>query len=317
MVHEHPHTEHRHLLTTGEVAEYLRIKERTVYDLVARDAIPHTRATGKLLFFRRLIDDWLESQTVRPPGMVESRPPMIYAGSNDPLLEWAIRQSGSGLAVLAGGSTSGLQALADHRAMLAGCHLREPQTGVWNLAAVHAALPPGGHVVIHWAKRTQGLLLTTGNPHAVTDLSDAARKGLRFALRVDGAGSTHLLHELLTEACVDSADLDTAPQRAETHADLVALIQTGQADCGLGLQAVADGLAFIPLLADEHFDLVMSRHAYFEPPIQALLSFARSGTFERRALHLGGYDTSELGAVRWNGPGGAAQMLGATGRRLP
>jgi hypothetical protein len=34
-------------------------------------------------------------------------PPPIYAGSNDPLLEWALRQSGSGLAVLAAGRCTG------------------------------------------------------------------------------------------------------------------------------------------------------------------------------------------------------------------
>jgi putative molybdopterin biosynthesis protein len=41
------------------------------------------------------------------------------------------------------------------------------------------------------------------------------------------------------------------PRPAETHADLAALIETGEADCGLGLQAAAGHLGFLPLVSDE------------------------------------------------------------------
>ena len=95
--------------------------------MVARQTIPFTRATGKLLFPRRLIDAWLESQTELPDAGIAPAPP-IYAGSNDPLLEWALRQSGSGLAVLARGSTQGLEELVAGRAVLAGLHLIDPET---------------------------------------------------------------------------------------------------------------------------------------------------------------------------------------------
>ncbi|KPQ26747.1 MAG: DNA binding domain, excisionase family [Marinobacter excellens HL-55] len=43
-------------LTTAEVAEYLRLKERKVYDLVSQGVIPCVRVTGKLLFPRQRID---------------------------------------------------------------------------------------------------------------------------------------------------------------------------------------------------------------------------------------------------------------------
>jgi len=44
------------LMDTREVAAYLRLKERRIYDLVRQRAIPHVRATGKLLFPRAKID---------------------------------------------------------------------------------------------------------------------------------------------------------------------------------------------------------------------------------------------------------------------
>ncbi len=54
-------------------------------------------------------------------------------------------------------------------------------------------------------------------------------------------------------------------------------------------------------MTDESFDLVMTRRAYFEPPVQRLLEFARSETFTVRAAHLGGYNLRNLGGVVWNG----------------
>ena len=46
-------------LTTKEVASLLRIKERTVYDLVKEGSIPVSRVTGKLLFPRELVEAWV------------------------------------------------------------------------------------------------------------------------------------------------------------------------------------------------------------------------------------------------------------------
>lgn len=288
------------LMTTGEVAAYLRLRERTIYEMVARQTIPFTRATGKILFPRRLIDAWLEAQTELPDAGIAPAPP-IYAGSNDPLLEWALRQSGSGLAVLARGSMQGLDDLAAGRALMSGLHLIDPDSGAWNIAAARAHLPGSRHVMIHWARRTQGLLLAAGNPQAVTGLADAVDRGLRFALRSEGAGSQRLLDVLVAREGVSRAQLVTTGQPADTHADLAALIETGQADCGLGLQAAAGPLGFLPLMTDESFDLVMTRRAYFEPPVQRLLEFARSETFAVRAAHLGGYNLRNLGHVVWNG----------------
>lgn len=295
-----PATDSAALMTTGEVAAHLRLRERTIYEMVARQTIPFTRATGKILFPRRLIDAWLEAQTELPDSGIAPAPP-IYAGSNDPLLEWALRQSGSGLAVLARGSMQGLDELAAGRAVMSGLHLIDPDSGAWNIAAARAHLPGSRHVMIHWARRTQGLLLATGNPQAITGLADAVARGLRFALRSEGAGSQRLLEVLLAREALSRAELVTTGQPADTHADLAAMIETGEADCGLGLQAAAGPLGFLPLKTDESFDLVMNRRTYFEPPVQRLLEFARSESFAARAAHLGGYDLSDLGRVVWNG----------------
>jgi excisionase family DNA binding protein len=288
------------MMTTAEVAGYLRVKERTIYEMVARQTIPFSRATGKLLFPRRLVDAWLEAQTELPASGIAPAPP-IYAGSNDPLLEWALRQSGNGLAVLAGGSAQGLDDLGAGRAVLSGLHLLDPESGCWNLTAVQAHLPGSAHVLIHWARRTQGLITATGNPLGITGLRDAVTRGLRFATRSGGAGTQRLLEVLLAREGLSLADISTTGRPAETHADLAALIETGEADCGLGLQASAGQMGFLPLVREESFDLAMKRRDYFEAPVQTLLAFARTEAFARRAAYLGGYDLTQLGRVLWNG----------------
>ena len=113
-------------LTTRELAELLRIKERKVYELVSDNVIPVSRVTGKLLFPRDIIEAWLNRHTEFGAGeaALKAHDPMI-AGSHDPLLEWALRESGAGLAVLSDGSSDGLKRLAAGTAMAAGIHLPE------------------------------------------------------------------------------------------------------------------------------------------------------------------------------------------------
>jgi len=285
------------LMTTAEIASYLRIKERTIYEMVARQQIPFTKASGKLLFPRRLVDAWLEGQTELPDARI-APPPMIYAGSSEPLLEWALRQSGSGLAILTNGSRHGLEELAAGRATLAGTHLIDPETETYNIGAVRSLLPFPDIVMIRWARRTQGLLLAKGNPLVITGLRDVASRGLRMAARSDGAGSQVLLETLLAREGLTLADLNIVSRLAESHGDMAGMIDMEEADCGLALAAV--GLEFLPLWPAEEFDLVMRRRDYFQPAVQKLLAFCRTEAFARRASFLGGYDISDLGEVRLN-----------------
>jgi excisionase family DNA binding protein len=78
-------------LTTRELADLIRLKERKVYDLVATSAIPCVRVTGKLLFPRALIEAWLAQHAEYGGGVETLQPrPKICAGSHDPLLDWAL-----------------------------------------------------------------------------------------------------------------------------------------------------------------------------------------------------------------------------------
>ena len=223
-------------------------------------------------------------------------------GSNDPLLEWALRQSGSGLAVRVAGSTQGLEELASGRAVLAGCHLMDPESGTWNLPAVRAHLPGGAHVVIHWARRVQGLITAPDNPLAITGIADAAKRGLRFAIRSEGAGSQRLLDLLLTR----DGPVGERPQHCRT--DRSRPMQTSPPSsprarpiAGSDSRPLPDNSDSSPSSRTRASISSWRAGTISSRPYKALLAFARSEGLMRRAAYLGGYDLSDHGKVRWNG----------------
>ena len=289
------------MMETREVAAYLRLKERRVYDLVRRGAVPHIRATGKLLFPRRQIEAWLAAKSGLPQVANANNAPPIIAGSHDPLLEWAARESRCGLAILACGSRAGLDRLARGEATVAVLHWLDRASGEYNIPLLRVAPSVDQIVAFEWAKRTQGLLLAPGNPLRIRTLADLRKKRARVVPRQPEAGSHRLFEHLLERAKLAPSSLDWLARPALAETDLAATIRAGHADAGVGIEAAAraHGLAFIPL-AVERMDLVLARRAYFEPAMQMLLAFARTGEFATQAKALGGYDIAATGRVVFN-----------------
>ena len=273
-------------LTTKEVADLLRVKERKVYDLAAAGEIPHRRITGKLLFPAAEITAWIEGD--RP-----AERPAIVAGSHDPLLDWAVRESGCGLATLFDGSFSGLDRFTQNQAALCGIHI--PEAEGWNIATLETR-ELSDCVLIAWAKRTQGLIVAPGQEKHLHGLADIG--GRRLVLRQPGAGARELFDQLSKD--IDLSDVQILDRPARTETDAAQAIAAGDADVALGLRAAAAQfrLGFVPLI-DEQFDLLIDRRAYFTPPVQTLMEFAQTSSLVQKAESLGGYDIGGLGQVRW------------------
>lgn len=290
------------LLTTDEAAAYLRLSERKLYELVAARAVPCTKVTGRWLFPRAALDRWVTAGLVAPAALARVAAPPIVGGSHDPLLEWALRESGSGLASLAEGSEAGLRRLIQGEVLAAAIHLHalaEPDDDA-NLGAVGAA--PGLHdgVVIAFARREQGIVAAAGNPAGLLDFAAMARPGIRIAQRPRGAGAQLLLLALLAPAGVSAADLSFVEPVCPTGSDIAQAVRSGRADCGIATRSAAGaaGLDFVPL-AWEHFDLVVRQRDFFLPPFQRLFRFFGDDALREHAAELGGYDITGIGAVRY------------------
>ena len=289
-------------LTTSEAADYVRLGERKLYELVTSGAIPCSKVTGKWLFPRQELDLWVLSGLSRPAGMIAADPPPIVGGSQDDLLEWTLRESGSGLASLTEGTARGVERLQRGEVIAAAVHFHSDDAAAEDANAAAVRATPGLHdaVLVGLVRREQGLLVSTDNPKRLHSLDDVLASGAQMAVRQPGAGAQMLLDVLLRRAGAGPKDLRRLEPPCLTGPDLAAAIRAGRADCGVATRAAAKsaGLDFVPLLW-ENFDLLMRQRSYFRPSVQALIGFIGQKRLKQRAAELSGYDPAPAGQIRF------------------
>lgn len=290
------------LFTTAEAARYLRLKERKIYEMVAEGTVPCTKVTGRWLFPKAELDHWLASSISRPAGLTPPEPAPIVGGSHDPLLEWALRESGSGLASLAVGSEAGFARFTSGEILAASMHLHalEDADADANVSAMASRGDLQDAVMMAFCRREQGFLLASGNPLKLASIGEVIAKHARIAMRPQGAGAQLLLLSLLHRAKAPLDKLAGAGPVCPTGPDIAQAIRAGRADTGIATRSVANsaGLDFVPIVW-EPFDLVMRQRDFFRPPLQALFKFLHSDVLKQRAREMTGYDMSQAGSVRF------------------
>jgi molybdate-binding protein len=222
--------------------------------------------------------------------------PLIITGSDDPLLTFLAQLAGTSTSPV--GSLGGLLALSRREADVAGIHLRDLDTGSYNVPFAKHILPEEHTVLVNLASRENGLLLARGNPKQIHSVRDLTRAEVRLINRQRGAGTRLLLFARLREARINPQALPGWERVAWTHDAIAAAIAEGTADAGPGLAAVAHewGLDFIPL-GEEQYDLVMLQEVYASPRAQPLLKGLHSAAFRQEGARLQGYDLSRAGKV--------------------
>jgi molybdate-binding protein len=228
---------------------------------------------------------------------------LLAVGSDDLVLDLVARRLGEHhpeirFATRPVGSLSGLIALHEQRAHLAGIHLLDVESGEYNLPYVKHLLPEERVVLVNLARREQGLLVAAGNPKGIRGLRDLTRRGVRLVNRQAGAGTRLLLHHLLRKARIDVNAIAGYTRELPTHAAVAAAIAAGSADVGPGVHAVAaaHGLEFLPL-GEERYDLAIPGRVFESPQLRPLLELLHDLTVRREAAHFAGYDVSRMSRV--------------------
>ncbi|MGH7422770.1 MAG: substrate-binding domain-containing protein [Candidatus Methylomirabilales bacterium] len=292
------------LMTTKEVAAYLGIHEKKVYYLAKARKIPCTRVTGKWIFPKALIDQWIED-SAKGPGWrrkEEERPALLAAGSDDPSLGilaelYARRRACPPFFLATVGSSAGLAAIRDGVADLALAHLLDPDTGEYNLPYLERTLP-SGHAVVPLFHRELGLVTRPQNPFGLQTVADLTRPGLRIINRQQGSGTRFYLDQQLGRAGIEPERINGYQEAVATHLEVGLKVLRGEADTGVATKAAARllDLDFTPLTR-ERFDVVIPKERFFTRGVQILLEIAGSREFRTRVEALGGYDTSESGRI--------------------
>ncbi len=299
--------ETKSFLSTKQVAELLDVNEKMIYTLVAEKGLPATKVTGKWLFPRHLVEQWLENQTINYPEPSVPLPPyhglLIIVGSNDILLDRTIslfnRVYKDHVAVFGNvGSMGGIKALARDLCHMAASHLLQEDEQEYNFDFITEKFGGEAPVLVNFCRREQGLIVAKGNPKGISSISDIGKAGIKIANRPDGTGTRLLLDRELDKAGLKGSKIKGYQQEFRSHLDVAMEVFSGRVDAALAIKPVANllGLDFIPLRW-ERYDLLISKEHFFEQGVQLFLGLLHEPQFRDIAKKLGGYDLSLCGKM--------------------
>jgi excisionase family DNA binding protein len=299
------------MMSTKEVAKHLGIHEKQVYALIKSKKIPSTRVTGKWVFPRKLIDEWIESNA--KTGLEQARQKsrkiegaLLASGSNDPILDMLhtyMRKLYPEFYIFSAntGSTDGLKALNMGYTDIAWSHLFDPKTGEYNIPFLPTYLPNVKPVVVNLFHRDLGFVVSPKNPFHISGFEDLTQKRVRFINRQKGSGTRVLLDHHLKRLKVPTSKIQGYDQEVYTHFEVGLSILSKEADVGIATIAVPRllGLPFIPI-TQENFDMILDQSTFFEKGIQAFIEILNSQEFRNRLERLGSYDFKNSGKVLYS-----------------
>jgi putative molybdopterin biosynthesis protein len=293
------------------VDEFLRVKLGKVGSPLIATPLPRgsglitslSRADG-IIRIPRLSEGLMEGQEVpvdllREEKEIDDR--IIMVGSHDLTLDLLAshlsrRYPRYSLSSSHVGSMGGLIALQKGRAHLAGVHLFDPESGLYNLPYVKKTLGEKRVQLVHFVSRQQGLIVAPGNPKEIRGVEDLTREGIVLVNRQRGSGTRMLFDHLLQEHQIDPETIQGYEREEFTHMAVAVAVLSQSADAGVGIYSAARALnlSFVPLTM-ERYDLVIPEDFFHNEKIQALLEVVRSGAFQESTQKLGGYDVSSMG----------------------
>lgn len=299
------------MLNTKEVAKYLGIHEKQVYALIKSKKIPSTRVTGKWVFPKKLIEEWIDSNA--KTGLEQARKKsrgiegaLLASGSNDPILDMLqtyIKRSYPEFYIFSAntGSTDGLKALNMGYTDIAWSHLFDPKSGEYNIPFLPTNLPNVKPVVVNLFGRGIGFVVSPKNPFRVHGFESLTQKGIRFVNRQKGSGTRVLLDHHLKRLQISTSKINGYEREVYTHFEVGLSILSKEADVGIATIAVSKllGLPFIPI-TQESFDMILDQSTFFEKGIQAFIEILNSQEFRNRVERLGSYDFKNSGKVLYS-----------------
>jgi len=291
----------KELLTTKELADFLRLNEKKVYELVRDGNIPHVRIAGKWLFPKDHINRWIDENVQREKDI-------RIIGSDDILLArllslYSREKFPESIAFYSSvGSLKGIQALSRKKGQACCTHLLDMETGEYNLPILSRILSPQQYVVVTLWHREQGLIVKKGNPLAVKGLGDVTGKKARFINRNEGSGTRTLLEYFLREKSLSEKDIIGFADEVNTHVEIALKVFFDEADVGLGIEYVTHllPLDFIPL-REERFDLVVPRELWSTSVMKGFISYIEPAKISKLAGTLPGYSLKDTGKIIFEG----------------
>lgn len=292
-------------ITTPEVADLLKVNEKMVYSLIGEKGLPATKITGKWLFPRHLVEEWLELNIENTPvrsALSSDSGHLLLAGSDDPLFQKVLalfhtKFPGTVPFFANVGSMGGLKSLRRGVCHIGVCHLLQDDNREYNFDFAERELNKTP-VFINFSRREQGILVQKGNPKKIEKISDLAGDGITIVNRPLGTGTRLLLDYEIARSDIAAQQIQGYEKEVLRHIDGGLEIVAGRADAAPAIRAVAGmlDLDFIPMRW-ERFDLLVTRERFFERGIQEFLGIMQEREFQQLAASFVGYDISSSGKM--------------------
>ena len=302
------------LYTAQEVADRLKVKKTTVYELIKRGELESSKIGKQLRISEEQLDRYLngpasassegnssfpsfhpESSLLKRDYLLHSNG-LIVSGQSSPALDLLINQMAvhpEGMPILQShlNTYNGLYSLYFNKVHAATAGI-EPD----RIPALIPGLPLAAVILYEYAL---GFYVKKQNPKEIMSVHDLTRPGISLANREKGSTSRIFFDEALKTAGISPRDVSGYEKEMVSDLSTADAVICGQADTAFGEEAVAlqsGQLDFLPRVKIPMF-LVMEMDSLEKPGFSALAEIVRSREFRTVMKNQNGYDTQRTGEI--------------------
>ena len=296
------------LLTAQEVADILKIKKNTVYELVKRGELPSKKVGKQVRISERVVSQYLYMAAPRDAGAPQTLQPdqdgQIILCGQDLSLDLIANHVRSfpdlpNILRSHAGSYNSLHSLYQGTAQIGTSHLWDERSKEYNYPYISKLVPGIPLVVIRLFGRMQGYYVKKGNPKQIGNWEDLRRHDIRIVVREKGSGTRVLLDEKLKVLSIDRNGLTGYDREYTSHLLVAGAVARGDGDFGLGSERGCrqfDDIGFVPL-QKEWYDMVFFAENEHKDVFRAVADYVCSEEFRSELTAMGGYDVAETGRI--------------------
>ena len=306
------------LYTAQEVADRLKIKKTTVYELIKRGELESSKIGKQLRVSEEQLTQYLSRSS---SGNSESGQDIPYTAVNfepeSSLLkrDYLLHSNG----IILGGQTSaalelllgkmsahpdGLPVLQSHMNdynVLYSLYFEKAHIAATSLDVddIRHLIPGIPLALLSLYKYSVGFYVQAGNPEKISSVEDLTNPKVVFVNREKGSARRIYLDRLLKERGISSEKISGYRNEAVSDMSSASAVFEHRANVAFGEEMIAryfPGLDFVPV-TDMQMYLAIPAESVKKPGFSALVEIVQSEDFKTEIHHLTGYDTSYTGEM--------------------
>lgn len=303
------------IYTPQEVADQLKIKKATVYELIKRGELNASKIGKQIRISQDQLNEYLKlppimdipqftaDSAIRQTDYLLNTNGLIINSQESrvvELLRIALCNRPETLPVLHSymndyNSLYSLYYEKTHMALT--CFLTGPNQQEFDRVL---SLMPGKEVaILHICRLQAGFYIKKGNPKNIRSVKDLCRPDIRFLNRENGSGYRIFLDSLFIEENIEKETVNGYTNECLSHMSAANAVAAGTADVSIGDLSHLSSypqLEAIPL-STASMNLVILKSFISHPAFQIIANTLDSTEFKNGLLHFDGYDINQTGKI--------------------